>query len=250
MTNLEGRVIRRRRAIDPPPGVRSDIEIIGELADRLGWGDKFAFASPEDVFEELRALTAGGKADYAGITYDRIDREGGVFWPCPAPGHPGTPRLFEKRFHHPDGRARFFAVEHRPAGEEPNDRYPLYFTTGRYQEHYNSGAQTRRVRALAAAKPVPRLQLHPELAGRHGIDDGWLVTVESRRGRVDFAAELTSGIRPDTLFVPFHWGGRQAANLLTNPALDPVSRMPEFKLAAVRIASVRQSTAPNVEAGA
>ena len=250
MTNLEGRVIRRRRAIEPPPGVRSDIDVIRDIAARLGTGDKFAFATAHEVFEEFRRVTAGGKADYAGITYDRLDREGGVFWPCPSPGHPGTPRLFEDRFHHPDGRARFFPVEHRPAGEEPNDRFPLYFTTGRYQEHYNSGAQTRRVPALAAAKPVPRVQLHPELAGRHGIDDGWLVTVESRRGRVDFAAELTSGIRPDTLFAPFHWGGRQAANLLTNPALDPVSRMPEFKLAAVRIAGVRQTSAPIVEAGA
>jgi assimilatory nitrate reductase catalytic subunit len=250
MTNLEGRVIRRRSATAPPLGVRSDIDVIRELAARLGVEDKFSFASPEEVFEEFRRATAGGKADYSGITYDRIDREDGVFWPCPAPGHPGTPRLFADRFHHPDGRARFFPVEHRPAGEEPDDRFPLYFTTGRYQEHYNSGAQTRRVGTLAAAKPVPRLQLHPELAGRHGIDEGWLVTVESRRGRVDFAAELTSGIRPDTLFAPFHWGGRQAANLLTSPALDPVSRMPEFKLAAVRIAGVRQSARPSVEAGA
>ncbi len=240
MTNLEGRVIRRRMAVAPPIGVKSDIEVLHELASRLGCGEKFAFDSAEDVFDELRRATAGGTADYAGITYDRIDREDGVFWPCPSEGHPGTPRLFADRFHHPDGKAKFHAVEHRPAGEEPDAEFPLYFTTGRYQEHYNSGAQTRRVGRLAGAKPIPRLQLHPELATRHGIDDDWLVTVESRRGRVEFVAELSPGIRPDTLFAPFHWGGRYAANLLTNPTLDPTSRMPEFKLAAVRIASVRE----------
>jgi assimilatory nitrate reductase catalytic subunit len=240
MTNFEGRVIRRRKAIAPPPGVKSDLDVLRELAGRLGCGEKFAFASAEDVFDELRRATSGGIADYAGITYDRIDREGGVFWPCPSEGHPGIPRLFAERFHHADGRARFHAVEHRPAGEEPDAAYPLYFTTGRYQEHYNSGAQTRKVRKLADARPVPRVQLHPELGAWLGVGPGWLVTVESRRGRVEFAAELSPGIRPDTLFAPFHWGGRHAANLLTNPALDPTSRMPEFKVAAVRIVSVRE----------
>jgi assimilatory nitrate reductase catalytic subunit len=240
MTNLEGRVIRRRRVVDPPPGVRSDLDVLRELADRLGCGEKFAFADAEAVFDELRRATAGGTADYAGITYDRIDREEGVFWPCPSEHHPGTPRLFAERFHHADGKAKFHAVEHRPAGEEPDADFPLYFTTGRYQEHYNSGAQTRQVSRLAAAKPVPRVQLHPELAARLGVDDGWLLTVESRRGRVEFGVELTPGIRPDTLFAPFHWGGQHAANVLTNPALDPTSRMPEFKLAAVRVAAVRE----------
>jgi assimilatory nitrate reductase catalytic subunit len=250
VTNLEGRVIRRRRAVDPPDGVRSDLDVLRGLADRLGCGEKFAFASPEEVFDELRRASAGGIADYAGISYDRIDRESGVFWPCPFENHPGTPRLFVERFHHADGRAKFHAVEHRPAGEEPDSFYPLYFTTGRYLEHYNSGAQTRRVEKLAAARPAPRLQLHPELASRVGARDGWLVTVESRRGRVEFAAELSSGIRPDTLFAPFHWGGRRAANVLTNPALDPTSRMPEFKLAAVRIAAVREPDSPPTETGA
>ncbi|HVL15307.1 MAG TPA: molybdopterin oxidoreductase family protein [Gemmata sp.] len=247
MTNLEGRVIRRRQAVEPPPGVKSDIDVLHELAERLGCGEKFTFASSEAVFDELRRATAGAVADYSGITYDRIDREGGVFWPCPSEGHRGTPRLFAERFHHADGRAKFHAVEHRAAGEEPDAEFPLYFTTGRYQEHYNSGAQTRQVTRLIGAKPVPRVQMHPELASRFGVDAGWLVTVESRRGRVEFSAELSHGIRPDTLFAPFHWGGRHAANLLTNPALDPTSRMPEFKLAAVRIAGVRERA---TEAGA
>jgi assimilatory nitrate reductase catalytic subunit len=240
MTNLEGRVIRRRVVARPRAGARGDIDVIRGLAERLGCGDRFAFHAPREVFEELRRASAGGPADYAGITYDRIDRENGVFWPCPSEDHPGTPRLFADRFAHPDGRARFHAVEHRPAGEEPDAEYPLFFTTGRLKEHYNSGAQTRRVARLAEARPSPTAQIHPQLAARIGAAPGSLLVIESRRGRAVFAAEVTPDIRPDTVFVPFHWGGSQSANLLTNPALDPISRMPEFKVAAVRIAEVRE----------
>jgi assimilatory nitrate reductase catalytic subunit len=239
LTNLEGRVIRRRVTARPPTGPRGDLDILRELAERLGVGDKFAFVSPREVFDELRRATAGAPADYSGITYERIDAEDGVFWPCPSPSHPGTPRLFAERFHHADGRAKFFAVEHRPAGEEPDAAYPIYFTTGRYKEQYNSGAQTRLVAKLNSARPVPCLQIHPRLAARHSITTGRVVVLESRRGKAEFVAELSADIRPDTVFAPFHWGGKRAANLLTNPALDPVSRMPEFKLAAVRVAAVR-----------
>ena len=242
LTNLEGRVIRRRRVARPPVGVRGDIDVLRELADRLGCGEKFAFQTPREVFEEFRRATAGGIADYSGITYERIDREDGVFWPCPSENHPGTLRPFEERFHHPDGKARFLVVEHRAAGEEPDDRYPFFFTTGRYKEHYNSGAQTRLVGALEKARPRPMLQIHPAAAKRHRVGGGNLVTLESRRGRAEFAAQVTPEIRPDTLFAPFHWGGREAANRLINAALDPTSRMPEFKLAAVRIVAVAPGT--------
>ena len=238
MTNFEGRVIRRRVTARPPTGVRGDIAVLCDLAERLGYGDKFTFDSTAEVFAEFRRATAGGPADYAGISYERIDAEDGVFWPCPADDHPGTPRLFADRFHHPDGRARFFPVEHRAGGDTPDDRFPFLFTTGRYKEHYNSGAQTRLVEKLAGLKPRPVLQLHPTAARRHGVAGGDLVTVESRRGRAQFRAEVTADIRPDTLFAPFHWGGREAANALTGGFLDPVSRMPEFKLSAVRIAGV------------
>jgi assimilatory nitrate reductase catalytic subunit len=238
MTNLEGRVIRRRVVVRPPLGVRGDLAVLRSLAERLGHGERFAFDSAREVFDEFRRATAGGIADYSGITYERIDEEGGVFWPCPAEDHPGTPRLFAERFHHPDGRARFHAVEHRPAGEEPDDEYPLYFTTGRYKEHYNSGAQTRQLDRLRKVSDLPRLQMHPRLAQRHRITAGARVELESRRGRAGFIVELDTSIRPDTLFAPFHWGGAASANLLTSPALDPISRMPEFKLAAVRIVRV------------
>jgi assimilatory nitrate reductase catalytic subunit len=234
-TNLEGRVLRRRRAVTPPEDVRSDLEIICGLAARMGCAEKFPSATPQDVFAELAAVSAGGRADYRGISYERIDAEGGVFWPCPDPGGPGTPRLFADRFAHPDGRARFVPVPYRPAGEEPDEAYPIYFTTGRYREHYNSGAQTRRVDRLAKARPEPLLQIHPLLADRIGLRADQPVRVESRRGAVTMLGIIDPDIRPDTVFAPFHWGGRQAANLLTNAALDPVSRMPEFKVCAVRL---------------
>ena len=244
MTNLEGRVIRRRVVIRPKPGTLGDIDVLRELATRLGSGEKFAFHSPREVFDEFRQVTSGGRADYAGITYDRIDRENGVFWPCPTEDHPGTPRLFEERFAHPHGKAVFHAVEHRPAGEEPDGEYPLYLTTGRYKEHYNSGAQTRLVEELDKARPRPMVQIHPHLASRVGAEVGFTIVLETRRGRAEFLAEITPDIRADTLFIPFHWGGSGSANLLTNPALDPTSRMPEFKVAAVRIAEVHPPADP------
>ena len=235
MTNLEGRVIRRRKAVEAPEGVKGDVEILCELARRLGSERHFSFRSSEEVFDELRRASAGGKADYSGISYEKIDANDGVFWPCPSDDHPGTPRLFADRFYHPDGKARFVAVDHRPAGEEPDDEYPYWFITGRYKEHYNSGSQTRRVETLVDVQPGPRLEIHPRLARRLGLSHGDPIAVESRRGRVVFEAAISPEIRVDTVFAPFHWGGRLAANLLTNPALDPTSRMPEFKLCAVRL---------------
>lgn len=234
MTNLEGRVLRRRRAVPPPPGVRTDLEIIAGLAERLDAPGEWS-TDPEEVFAELRRASAGGPADYSGITYERIDAEGGVFWPCPAPDHPGTPRPFLDRFPTPDGRARFVPAEHHGADEDVDDAYPLTLTTGRVLAQYQSGAQTRRVAALAGAAPEAFAELHPDLAARLGVEDGGPVRVGSRRGSVTVRARLTDAVRPDTVFIPFHWPGEGRANLLTNPALDPVSRMPEFKVCAVRV---------------
>ncbi len=234
LTNLEGRVILRERVCRPPEGVQTDLEIIAQLAQRLGHERGFCFETSEAVFAELALATAGAKADYSGISYARIRREKGVFWPCPSAEHPGTPRLFQERFAFPDGRARFHVVPHTPAAELPDEAYPLFFTTGRYKEHYNSGAQTRRVAKLEDAKPEPKVQIHPSLARELGVVEGQSVLIESRRGSVSMAASISRDIRPDTLFAPFHWGGKRAANLLTVPALDPISRMPEFKVCAVR----------------
>lgn len=294
MTSLEGRVLLRQRAITPPEGVRSDLEVLHELAARLGVEKGFP-TDPEEVFEELRRASAGGPADYSGITYRRLAEENGVFWPCPAPEgtfagapagapagtaeaagvagatkaagtavdddgedtgfdvlpedpareetgtlhpgalHPGTPRLFLDRFATDDGRARFVPVSHRPAAEEPDEEYPVFLTTGRVVAQYQSGAQTRRVDELNAAAPGPFVELHPRLAARLGAAEGDPLAVVSRRGRAVAPARITTGIRPDTVFMPFHWPGEGRANTLTNPALDPTSRMPEFKVCAVRV---------------
>ncbi|MFI5474133.1 molybdopterin oxidoreductase family protein [Streptomyces cacaoi] len=282
-TSLEGRVLLRRQAITAPEGVRSDLEVLHELAARLGVEKGFP-TDPEEVFEELRRASAGGVADYSGITYARLTEENGagVFWPCPTetegeaegeargeagaagnagagggaeaergaaakgeargegdgPGHrrvAGTPRLFLERFATEDGRARFVPVSHRPNAEEPDDDYPVLLTTGRVVAQYQSGAQTRRVDELNAAAPGPFVELHPRLAARLGAAEGDPLSVVSRRGRAVAPARITTGIRPDTVFMPFHWPGEGRVNTLTNPALDPTSRMPEFKVCAVRV---------------
>ncbi|WP_217240438.1 molybdopterin oxidoreductase family protein [Streptomyces sp. AC555_RSS877] len=270
MTNLEGRVLLRKQAITPPEGIRSDLEVMHELAARLGVEKGFP-TDPEEVFEELRRASAGGPADYSGITYRRLAEENGVFWPCPAADgqddaadsadasldaragddpaqeqdddlaaavHPGTPRLFLDRFATPDGRARFVPVSHRAIAEEPDAEYPVLLTTGRVVAQYQSGAQTRRVDELNAAAPGPFVELHPRLAERLGAAEGDPVAVVSRRGRAVAPARITTTIRPDTVFMPFHWAGEGRANTLTNPALDPTSRMPEFKACAVRLEAV------------
>jgi assimilatory nitrate reductase catalytic subunit len=234
MTNLEGRVLLRNRALLPPEGVRTDLEVLAELAKRLDAPGSWP-TEPVVVFDELRRASAGGPADYAGITYERIAAEDGVFWPCPDTDHPGTPRMFLDRFATPDGRARFVAVEHRPVAEPLDATYPVYLTTGRLLQHYQSGAQTRRIAPLADAQPEPTVELHPDLAEQYAIEEGEQVTVISRRGAAVGRVRLTESIRPDTVFMPFHWGGRGSANQVTNDALDPLSRMPEFKVCAVRL---------------
>jgi len=204
--------------------------MIVELATRLGRGQYFS-NKPGEVFEELRRASAGGIADYAGISYDRIEAEQGVFWPCPSVDHPGTPRLFTDTFPTPDGRARFIPVVHRAPAETPDPDYPYVLTTGRLLQQYQSGTQTRRLSGRMV--PDPHVQLHPSLARRLQIEASDMVELSTRRGTAVFRAQLTDAIRPEVLFVPFHWGGANNANSLTDPALDPYSRMPEFKVCAV-----------------
>ena len=235
MTNLEGRVLLRRRALEPPPGVRTDLALLHGLAVRLGQPAERFPADAEQVFAELGLASAGGPADYSGISYQRLRAGEALYWPVPSAEHPGTPRLFLDRFSHPDGRARFVAVEHRGPAEEVDAEYPLRATTGRVLQHYQSGAQTRLVPELAAAAGEAFVQVHPDTGGRAGLADEAQADVVSRRGRMRARVRYDTSMPPDLVFLPFHFPGAQRANLITNPALDPTSRMPEFKVCAVRL---------------
>jgi assimilatory nitrate reductase catalytic subunit len=235
-TSGEGRIIKINAAVTPPGNARLDWEIFVDLAARLGRDRYFPFRSTREIFEELRLASAGGTADYRGVTWERVEAEMGMFWPVPEEGHPGTPRLFEGgRFFHPDGRARFHGVPFRESAEVVDGEYPVWLTTGRVVSQYLSGTQTRRIAALVEQYPQPLCEMHPRLAERIGVVDGEEVRLTSRRGSMTLPAHVVATIRPDTVFVPFHWPGGQSVNILTHRALDPQSRMPEFKVTAVRV---------------
>lgn len=242
MTNLEGRVLRRRAALRPPAGARGELWILTELAKRLDSPGSFS-ADAREVFEELRLASAGGLADYSGIDWDDLDQGAAIYWPCPSsqrlnhtPGkRSGTPRLFLDGFAHPDSRARLIPLypgTRRPALHAPGK---LALVTGRLLEHYQSGTQTRRVTELNAAAPEARLEIHPGTARAHGISDGQRVAVRNERGEVVARATLSTAVRLDTVFLPFHFAGEQNANLLTDSIVDPISAMPEFKNASVSL---------------
>jgi len=236
LTNLEGRVFHRGQVLQPPGDAKQDYEIICELADALGRGAYFQYAAGiEDVFLELARASAGGKADYSGITYDRLHKEQGIFWPCPSPEHPGTPYLFGTSFYHHDGKARLFGITPKMPAEPTDTEYPFVLTTGRLGNHYLSGAQTRRTEGLNKKAPVPVAEIHPWLAGKIGLSVGQNIRITSRRASLVFQVKVTEGIQPRTVFVPFHWGEELSVNQLTNDALDPTSRMPEFKICAVKV---------------
>ncbi|MFJ9644295.1 molybdopterin oxidoreductase family protein [Streptomyces sp. NPDC101206] len=240
LTSLEGRVLRRRRLLTPPGEARSDLDVLRGLAVRLGQDPGRFPTAPREVFDELRRASRGGRADYSGISYERLDAGEALHWPCPATPdgtapHPGTPRLFLDAFAHPDGRARLAEVEHRDAAETPDPSYPLYATTGRVLAHYQSGAQTRRVPELSAAAPEAFVEIHPDTAARLGLAEGADAEVASARGSTTARVRLVPSLRTDTVFLPFHFAGAGRANLITSDALDPRSRMPEFKVCAVRV---------------
>lgn len=248
VTTAEGRVVRIRKAVRPPGNARTDTSILLELAQRLGAGKHFNFQSSEEIFNELRVASRGGTADYYGITYQKIEDNMGVFWPCPSEDHPGTPRLWEDRkFRTPDGKAHFHGISYRDPGEITDADYPMILTTGRVVSQYLSGTQTRRIGKLVEQYPEPLLEIHPRTALRYGIRDRELVRVTTRRGSAEFPAQLVETIREDTVFIPYHWPGRKSANLLTSGHLDPISKIPEFKVCACRLEPLGRSAPPASE---
>jgi assimilatory nitrate reductase catalytic subunit len=202
----------------------------------MGKGKFFEFTNSKAILDELREASRGGIADYYGITYEKVDAQMGVFWPCPSLDHPGTPRLFEDlHFHHPDGKAHFLVTEYRVSGDPVDGEFPIYLTTGRVISHYLSGSQTRRIGALVDQYPQPRLEIHPQLAEKLGIEQDDWVTVRSRRAEITLQAMVVRTIRPDTVFIPYHWAGDRSANNLTHRTLDPRSKIPEFKVSACNV---------------
>jgi assimilatory nitrate reductase catalytic subunit len=247
MTSLEGRVIRRRQAVAAPGQARSELWILAELARRLGSDVAFP-TEPAVVFDELARASRGGIADYSGLSHARLDAHeeaggSGLYWPCPAPGtdgaeHPGTPRMFLDGFPTPDGRARLVPVDHAGPTDDVRGDAPTYLVTGRVLQHYQSGAQTRRVPELDRLVPEPYVEIHPFLGLRVGVADGDRVRVTSARGAVEAVARWTDVVRPEVVFMPFHWSGPGSVNRITSDAVDPISSMPEFKVCAVRVEPV------------
>ncbi len=254
VTTAEGRVIKINKAIACPGEAREDWRIIQDLARAIGRERGFTFDGPRAMFEELRVASRGGIADYSGITWEKIDRQQGVFWPCPSADHPGTPRLFEPGswnvvaqgkgpFYFPDGRARFNAATYTPPTEDIDDEFPIILTSGRLVSQFLSGTQTRRIGPLLDMDPEPFIELHPRLAEKLSIGDGMWATAETRRGRLTLKARVVATIRPDTIFVPYHWPGKRSVNRLTIASQDPISKIPEFKACAARL---RAATAEEV----
>nr|WP_314457356.1 molybdopterin oxidoreductase family protein [uncultured Microbacterium sp.] len=231
MTSLEGRVIRRRRALAGPDGARSELWIMAEIAGRLGAASTWS-TDPAEVFDELARASEGGIADYSGLSHALLDTGVEAYWPYRSES---TPRPFTRRFAHADGRARLVPVDATPPA--PTDRGgDLTLVTGRYLQQYQSGTQTRRVAELNGARPEARLEIHPATASRLGIREGALVAVSNERGTVRARASVTTDIRHDTVFLPFHYAGDECANRLTEALVDPTSAMPEFKRTRVRVA--------------
>lgn len=242
MTNLDGRVIRRRRAVQPPPGVRTELEVWAELANRLGSGVRIE-TEASAVFDELARASAGGVADYSGIDHARLDAGEVLHWPCPATAagqaaHPGTPRPFADGFPTPDGRARLLPVTWRPASDDRRPGAPVRLLTGRVLAHYQSGAQTRRVPELEEAAGAPFVEIHPTHAAEIGVAAGDLVRLAGAHGEAVAQARVSDRVRPGEVFMAFHWSGEGQANRLVGDAVDPISSMPELKLAAVTVTRV------------
>jgi len=224
-TNTERRVQRVRRAVPPPGEARADWQIICELARRMGY--RMHYAHPREVMEEIASLTP----IYAGMSYERIEQVG-LQWPCPDAGHPGTRLLHEGRFSR--GRGRFHPVRFREAAELPDEEYPLLLTTGRLLHQFHTGSLSRRTPGLEELAPPAPFEIHPDDAAEAGIRDGQMVDISSRRGTVRARAVVTPRSRRGTIFMPFHFC-EAAANVLTNDALDPVAKIPEYKVCAVRL---------------
>jgi formate dehydrogenase alpha subunit len=223
--NTERKVLMVRKAIEPLGEARPDWEVICDLSTRFGLPMKYE--SPSEIFDEIASVTPS----YAGLSYERLE-DGGIAWPCPAADHPGTPILHKDRFTR--GKGLFHALEYRPSDELVDEEFPIQLTTGRFFPHYHTGTMTRNSPSLEAEMSEGHVEIHPADAARLGLEDRDRARIVSRRGEVESKVLLTDTVREGTIFMSFHFMEANA-NMLTNPALDPICKIPEYKVCAVRV---------------
>jgi formate dehydrogenase major subunit len=227
-SNTERRVQRVRKAVEPPGQARTDWEIVADISSRIGYAMKYG--SAREIMDEINTLAPS----YAGITYDRIEKIG-LQWPCPTKDHPGTKFLHKDRFSR--GLGLFAAIDFVPPAELPDKSFPLILSTGRVLYHYHTGTMTRLAEGPMQRYPESKIEIHPKDAKKFGIDEGQTVKVTSRRGEVQAKAVVTERSQEGTVFMNFHFK-EAAVNRLTNPALDPIGKIPEYKVCAVKIEAV------------
>ena len=230
-TNTERRVLWVQKAIDPPGEAKPDWVIVQDVARKMGYD--MGYSSVKDIIDEINRLVP----IYAGITYERIRNGEKLQWPCPSPEHPGTKYLYKDRFNRPNGLGKFHPVDFIPPAEWPDDEYPFLLSTGRILYHFHTTSMTRRTQALPQYVEGPYMEMHPDDMKKLGIEDGEIVRVISRRGEIKIKAIASGRVYSGSVFIPFHFA-EAAANMLTNDALDPISKIPELKVAAVRIEKI------------
>jgi formate dehydrogenase alpha subunit len=235
-TSTERRVQRFRKAVDPPGEAKVDWQIICELGKKMGCEKQFAFKSAEEIFNEVAKVTPS----YGGMTYARLEKPEALHWPCPTADHPGTPVLHTQKFAHPDGLGVFTPIEFKPPAEVPDAEYPFILTTGRCIWQWHTGSMTRRSPSLENEAPAAWIEINTEDAKVLGIKNHEVVKAITRRGAVNVTAKVTPDIKRNEMFMPFHYA-ECAANKLTNNALDPVAKIPEFKACAVRVEKIKEA---------
>ncbi|MCD1295307.1 formate dehydrogenase subunit alpha [Methanocella sp. CWC-04] len=235
-TNTERRVQRFRKAVEPPGEAKADWEIFCDLGKRMGYEKLFSFNSPEEIFNEIARVTPS----YGGMSYKRLEKPEALHWPCPAADHPGTPILHTQKFATADGLGIFSPIEFKPPAEVPDAEYPFILTTGRCLWHWHTGSMTRRSPSLEKEAPTGWIEINSDDAKALGIKNDEIVLAKTRRGEVKVPAKVTAEIKKNVMFMPFHFA-ECAANVLTNNALDPIAKIPEFKACAVRIEKIKEA---------
>ena len=237
-TNTERRCQKINKAIEPIGDTLPDWEILSRFSSAMGYD--MAYADPEEIFREIASLTQA----YSGMTYERMAVDG-LIWPCPNPDHPGTPYLHKEQFLRPGGKGQFHAISYKEPAELPDKAYPYALTTGRMFAHYHTGTMTRVSRHLDGEQTTGYLEINPADAEDLSIKEGDIVVLTSRRGRIEAPARVTDKVGRGVLFLPIHFG-ENPANVLTNPACDPVAKIPEFKVSAVNIRKLEEPSSAGV----